>query len=165
MFSMFAINFIQQYIYCSVSQSFSQHHKSIHLEHFVFLSKDLLSMSFAVFKENGFFKENSVKTGIKRKSESEVSIEYVEQAKTIQTNCNSFYLVTKETCSLALYQLNIRSFLFTNFNYFSSLVYSLGLLGAVLVRIGCLILQKVLRRLPLYSTTCIASHSLHGEHA
>ena len=85
----------------------------------MFLSKELLQVPFAVFKELKFFPlREFCKERNKWKSEGAMSGEYGGWIRTSQPSCNSFCLVIKETWGLAVFQWKITHFLLTNYRIF-----------------------------------------------
>ena len=100
---------------------FRQLHNSILPKLFIFLSKELFQVPFTVFQELTFFLLREFCKGRNKwKSEGAVSDECGRWIRTSQPSCNSFCLVIKETCGLALSWWKSMCFLLTNSGRFLS---------------------------------------------
>ena len=99
---------------------FRQFYNSIFPKLFIFLSKKLFQVFLTIFQgiENFPLRE-FWKDWNKWKSEDAVSGEYHGWIRPSQPSCNSFCLVIKEICSLALSWWKTMCFLLTNTRFFS----------------------------------------------
>ena len=100
---------------------FRQLHNSIFPKLFIFLSKELFQVLFTVFQGIEIFPlREFCEDWNKWKSKGAMSGDYSRWIRTSQPSCNSFCLVIKESCSLALSWWKIMCFLLSNSGHFSS---------------------------------------------
>ena len=124
---------------------FRQLHNSIFPKLFIFLSKELLQVPFTVLRGMEIFSlREFCKDRNKWKSEGAMSGEYSGWIRTSQPRCNSFCLVIKETCSLALSWWKIMCFLWLIPDAFCRVLLLVGLLGNGTFGINHLVFWKEL---------------------